>query len=79
MNRSGAELLEAARKLGRVTVRSRNGEVFEISVARPTTELVLPSMVERMRAHRQRMTALGNTCGSEVDVERLNKVITGEL
>jgi hypothetical protein len=32
-----------------------------------------------MRAHRQRMAALGNTCGSEVDVERLNKVIAGEL
>ena len=79
MNRSGAELLEAARKLGRVTVKSRSGEVFEISVARPTPELVVPSMVERMRAHRQRMTALGNTCGPEVDVERLNKVIAGEL
>jgi len=25
------------------------------------------------------MTALGNTCGPEVDVEHLNKVIAGEL
>jgi hypothetical protein len=53
--------------------------VFEISVARPTPELLEQSIVERMRAHRQRMTALGNTCGPDVDVERLNKVIGGEL
>lgn len=79
MNRSSAELLEAARKLGRVTVKSRGGEVFEVSVSRPPPALVVPSMVERMRAHRQRMTALGNTCGPEVDIERLNKVIAGEI
>jgi hypothetical protein len=78
MNRSSAELLEAARKLGRVTVKSRGGEVFEISVSRPTPALVVPSMVERMRRHRERRAEIGSKEPTSEGWEVISQAIAGE-
>ena len=61
MNRSGAELLEAARKLGSVTIRSRAGEAFEVRSVKevPTVPAAANSMLERMRRHRERLAEIG--------------------
>ena len=80
LNRNTAELLEAARKHGSVTVRSRAGESFRIEAIKKLLAVPEPSTFEeRHRRFRELMASLGNKCGPNVDVERLNKIIAGEI
>ena len=78
MNRSSAELLEATRKHGSVTIRSRAGETFEISVAPQTPKLEVTSLVERMRRHRERLAAMGYKEPTAEGWEVISKAIAGE-
>ena len=52
LNRNTAELLDAARKHGSVTVRSRAGEQFMVSSKRPSDSIAMP-FKERMRRQRE--------------------------
>ena len=80
MNRSGAELLEAARKLGSVTIRSRAGEAFEVrSVKEVTTGTdAANSMLERMRRHRERLAEIGYKEPTAEGWEVISQAIAGE-
>ncbi len=80
MNRSGAELLEAARKLGRVTVKSRSGEVFEVRAVTdsPTANVLADAVLKRMRQHRERLAEVGYKEPSPEGWEVISQAISGE-
>lgn len=71
LNRNTAELLDAARKLGSVTVRSRAGEQFTVSSKRPSDSIGI-SFKERMRRHRELRASLenpGNDHSPEINLD----------
>ena len=80
MNRSSAELLEAARKLGSVTIRSRAGEAFEVRALKevPTGPAAANSFLERMRRHRERLAEIGYKEPSAEGWEVISQAIAGE-
>lgn len=77
LNRHTAELLDAARKHGSVTVRSRAGEQFTVSSKRPT-DLIAQPFKERMRLHRERLAAVGYKEPTAEGWEAIAKAIAGE-
>ena len=80
LNRHTAELLDAARKLGSVMVQSRGGETFRIEAIKKMLSAPQHSTFEeRQKKYRALMASLGNTCGPNVDVERINQIIAGEI
>ena len=76
MNRNTSTVLAAARQHGKVTIRSRAGEEFNVESVKP---VVATDILERLRLHHERMAELGNTCGPNADVERHTQVIAGEI
>ena len=80
MNRSGAELLEAARRFGSVTIRSRAGDAFEVRSlkAAPTGPAAAKSVLERMRRHRERLAEIGYQEPSTEGWEVISQAIAGE-
>lgn len=80
MNRSGAELLEAARRLGSVTIRSRTGEAFEVRSMKPapTGPAAAKSVLERMRRHRERLAEIGYKEPTAEGWEVISQAIAGE-
>ena len=80
LNRHTAELLDAVREHGSVTVRSRGGEQFRLEKDRPLPAIrESEGFVERMRKYRELIASLGAACDPSVDVERLNQIIAGEV
>jgi antitoxin (DNA-binding transcriptional repressor) of toxin-antitoxin stability system len=77
LNRHTAELLEAARQHGSVTVRSRAGEQFTVSTKRPA-DLIAKDFEERMRLHRERLAAVGYKEPTAEGWEAIAKAIAGE-
>ena len=80
MNRSGAELLEAARKLGSVTIRSRAGEAFEVRALTDSAagNVLANAVLERMRRHRERLAEVGYKEPSAAGWEVISQAISGE-
>lgn len=87
MNRNTATVLEACRQHGRVIVRHRSGEEFEMT---PVREAALPDTetpqkrkldaVARMEAHWERIRKMGVRGPSTPEgMERFNKIIAGEI
>jgi antitoxin (DNA-binding transcriptional repressor) of toxin-antitoxin stability system len=79
MNRNTSTVLDAVREHGFVTIRSRSGEVFRIQ---PETEKLAgsqPDFAERMRVHRERMTALGYVEPTMFGWDVISKAIAGEM
>ena len=85
MNRNTATVLAACRLHGRVVVRSREGEQFEIAPvkapeASEDRQAKAYDALERMRLHRERMRALGCRGPTTPEgIERLNMIIAGEI
>jgi len=81
MNRNTAQVLAACRQHGRVIVRHRAGEEFElVPVSEMAPSSPRPDFVERMRLHRERTRAMGARGPTTPEgVEHLNKIIAGEI
>lgn len=80
MNRNTAKVLAAARKYGRVTIRSRGGERFMVEPATAVENGIgpQPDFRERIRRHRDRMKALGYTPPTEEGWAAISRAIAGE-
>lgn len=88
MNRNTAKVLAACRLHGRVLVRSRGGEEFEVAPMKvpkpPETpedrEERVKNALERMRLHREKIRAMGMR-GPQTpeEIERVNQIIAGEI
>ena len=88
MNRNTAKVLAACRQHGRVVVRSRGGEEFEMAPMKapepPETpmdrEERVKNALERMRLYREKIRAMGMR-GPQTpeEIERVNQIIAGEI
>ena len=81
MNRNTATVLEACRQNGRIIVRHRSGEEFEMTPAKvEKSAQPRPDFMARMEAHWQRMRDLGvRPATTPGEVERINQIIAGEV
>jgi hypothetical protein len=85
MNRNTARVLAACRQHGRVVVRSREGEQFEMAPVKapetPEDRLAkADAALERLRLHRERMRTMGCQGPTTPEgIEHLNKIIAGEI
>ena len=71
-----AKIFEAARRFGSASVRTSNGETFEVTkMAAPPAAA---EMLAKYEAHAKRLADLGLVQPSADDDERINKVIAGE-
>lgn len=88
MNRNTAQVLAACRLHGRVIVKHRAGESFELAPVKapavPETskaaELRARDAMERMKQYREKIRAMGMR-GPQTpeEVERVNMIIAGEI
>jgi hypothetical protein len=81
MNRRPQAVLTAARLLGSVTIRSRNGGDFVVSPKDTTPNKRVQeaeAFVERQRAFRAKLRAMGFVPPSKEDSERIARMIAGE-
>jgi hypothetical protein len=78
MNRQPARVLAAARRLGRVEIRTRNGEEFTLALKTKSAGKRARPKLPDVEARRQRLKDLGWTPLPASEVERFNRVIAGE-
>lgn len=81
MNRRPQAVLTAARLLGSVTIRSRDGGDFLVSPKDTTPNKRVQeaeAFVERQRAFREKLRAMGFVPPSKEDSERIARMIAGE-
>lgn len=81
MNRQPQSLLTAAQKLGRVIIRSRSGGNFVLTPEIPTPNKRVQeaeAFMERQRAFRERLRAMGFVPPSKEDSERIARMIAGD-
>lgn len=81
LNRQPQVVLSAVRELGRVTISSRGGGNFILSLERPgplTAARSSEAFVEWRRRLRQRMRSMGFRPPSEADSERITRMIAGD-
>lgn len=81
MNRRPQAVLTAARLLGSVTIRSRDGGDFVVSPKDTTPNKRVQeaeAFVERQRAFREKLRAMGFVPPSKEDSERIARMIAGE-
>jgi len=79
LNRHTAELLEAARKHGSVTVRSRSGETFQMRHFAPNrTADQVKNFEDRMSRHWERLKAVGYKEPTPEGWAAIAKAIAGE-
>jgi hypothetical protein len=81
MNRQPQALLAAARKLGRVTIRSRSGGNFVLTPEDPTPNKRVQeaeAFMQRQRAFREKLRSLGFVPPSKEDSERIARMIAGD-
>lgn len=75
LNRQPAKVLGAARRLGSVEIRTRNGEAFTLSCKKATPKL---KKLPDFEARRRRLVALGCVPWPASETEKLNRIIAGE-
>jgi antitoxin (DNA-binding transcriptional repressor) of toxin-antitoxin stability system len=79
MNRHTAELLDAVRKHGSVTVRSRAGEAFQVRpIAPDRAAAAAENFKARMRRHWERLKAVGYKEPTAEGWAAIAKAIAGE-
>jgi hypothetical protein len=81
MNRQPQSLLTAAQKLGRVIIRSRSGGNFVLTPEIPTPNKRVQeaeAFMERQRAFREKLRAMGFVPPSKEDSERIARMIAGD-
>jgi len=81
MNREPQALLTAAKKFGQVTIRSRSGGNFVLKPEDPTPNKRVQeaeAFIERQRAYRERLRAMGFVPFSKDDSEKIARMIAGE-
>ncbi len=81
MNRQPQALLTAAKKLGRVTIRSRSGGNFVLTPEDPTPNKRVQeaeAFMERQRAFREKLRSMGFIPFSKNDSEKIARMIAGE-
>ena len=81
MNRQPQALLIAAQKFGQVTIRSRSGGNFVLKPEDPTPNKRVQeaeAFMERQRAFREKMRAMGFVPPSKDDSERISRMIAGD-
>jgi hypothetical protein len=81
MNRQPQALLTAAQKLGQVTIRSRSGRNFVLKPEDPTPNKRVQeaeAFMERQRAFREKLRAMGFVPFSKDDSEKIARMIAGE-
>ena len=81
MNRQPQALLSAAQQLGRVTIRSRSGGNFVLTPEVPTPNKRVQeaeAFMERQRAYREKLRAMGFVPPSKEDSEKITRMIAGE-
>lgn len=86
MNRNTATVLEACRQNGRIIVRHRSGEEFQMvpvqeatSSSTETPQQRKRAAIERMQAHRERIRKMGVRGPTTPEgIDRLNQIIAGE-
>ena len=84
MSRRAAAVIAACEYRGSVRIRSRNGRSFVLTpeVKQPTRSehaKTRAEEIERMRAHHERMKEMGCRVPSEIEQERMNRWIAGEV
>lgn len=81
MNREPQALLTAAKKFGKITIRSRSGGNFVLKPEDPSpNERVqqAEAFIERQRAYREKLRAMGFVPPSKEDSERITRMIAGD-
>jgi hypothetical protein len=81
MNRQPQAVLSAARKLGRVTIRSRNGGNFVVQPEQLTANKRVEdahAFMARQEAFRKKMRGTGFVAPSKADSERITRMIAGD-
>lgn len=81
MNREPQALLTAAKKFGQVTIRSRSGGNFVLKPEDPTPNKRVQeaeAFIERQRAYREKLRAMGFVPFSKDDSEKIARMIAGE-
>lgn len=81
MNRQPQALLTAAQKFGQVTIRSRSGGNFVLKPEDPKPNKRVQeaeAFMERQRAFREKLRAMGFVPFSKDDSEKIARMIAGE-
>jgi hypothetical protein len=78
MNRQPAKVLAAARRLGSVEIRTRSGEAFTLAVKAESAARKARAKMPDFDARRRRLREFGWTPLPASEVERFNRIITGE-
>ncbi|HBJ86710.1 MAG TPA: hypothetical protein DDZ88_23220 [Verrucomicrobiales bacterium] len=81
MNRRPQAVLTAARLLGSVTIRSRDGGDFVVTPKQTTPNKRVQeaeAFVERQRAFREKLRSMGFVPPSKEDSERIARMIAGD-